>query len=78
MAIYLVFSHIEQTTPDDYCAKYGSEHFFYQFESHIADAILRFKVIKMQLLFSILFQMGILLLQKKRHYNNLWRYIFNV
>ena len=28
MAIYLVFSHIEQTTPDDYCAKYGSEYFF--------------------------------------------------
>ena len=54
-----------------------AQNIFYQIESHIADAILRFKVIKMQLLFSILFQMGILLLQKKRHYNNLWQYIFN-
>ena len=54
-----------------------AQNICYQFESDIADAILRFKVIKMQLLFSILFQMGILLLQKKRHYNNLWQYIFN-
>ena len=42
----MFFSHIEQTTPDDSCEKYGLQYGFYQFESKIADAILRFEVIK--------------------------------
>ena len=41
----MVFSNIEQPTPDDPCEKYGLEYFF-RFKSKIADAILRFKVIK--------------------------------
>ena len=42
----MFFNHIEQTIPDDSCEKYGLQYGFYQFESKIADAILRSKVMK--------------------------------
>ena len=51
--ILLVFSHIEQTTPDDPCENYGLQYGFYQFKSKIANAILRFKVIKIKIFFLI-------------------------
>ena len=47
--ILLVFSQIEQTTPADPCKKYGIQYGFHQFESEIADAILRVKVIEIKI-----------------------------
>ena len=49
----MVFSQIEQTTTADPCEKYGVQYVFYQFESQIANAILRLKVIKIIFFFLI-------------------------
>ena len=46
----MFFNHIEQTIPDDSCEKYGLQYGFYQFESKIADAILRSKVMKKKII----------------------------
>ena len=42
----------EQLAPDNPCKKCCLEYVFYQFESKIADAIVRFKVINICILFS--------------------------
>ena len=49
----MVFSQIEQATPADPCETYGVQYVFDQFESKIADTILRLKVIKIIFFFII-------------------------
>ena len=59
----MVSNRNEQSKPDDPCEKYGLESAFYQFESKIADANVRFKVIKFKFYFHLLFQMCISLMK---------------
>ena len=71
-----MFNGNQQLAPDNPCKKCCLEYVFYQFESKIADAIVRFKVINIEFYFQLLHQMCITPLQKKKnHYIHVRQYI---
>ena len=72
-----MFNRNEPLAPDNPCEKCCLEYVFYLFESKIADAIVRFKVINISILFST-FTSNVYLTaakRKKHQYNNVCQYI---
>ena len=62
-----MFNRNEPLAPDNPCKKCCLEYVFYQFESKIADAIVRFKVINICIFFLLLHQMCNSQLQNKKN-----------